>query len=352
MDAKQRFFESISALTPGNRDGNLTRVATYGVNAGLSQTEVFNAIMQDAPGEKRPDPAAVRRAVENCLGSASPRSGWRNPARDAIFKWPRKTYAEKLEDFRRSLPDDVRDSVRRLVAESKGATPDDLILRSPTPIPIDPRKQAAAHIRALSSDWRWVSWFGSITSRGKRGLVADPHALAYALEKRLCPKIPTHMTLNPLTGNEGATKDGKPSYDCEATVAALRYCLVEFDEMPLNDQLALWTSVTRSLREEVPVVSIVYSGGKSLHGVVLCPPVDISRDEISDEDKSHYLDTWDALIRRFASSSTPSERMDLSPSKNVAVHTRVAGAVREESNKHQTLLYLDAQLAKEKLELF
>lgn len=350
MDAKQRFYEAISALTPGNRDGNLVRVATYGYYAKLSATEVAVAIMQNAPGDTRPDPVAVRRAVENCYGATRTHA----PAvRDYPFtRWVRKTEEERLEELRRSLPDELRASVRNMIEASKGATPDDLILRSPTPIPLDPREQCAAHIRALSSDWRWVSWFGSITSRGKRGLIAEPFALAYAVENRLCPKIPTHMTLNPLTGSEGLTKEGKPSFDCEATVAALRFCLVEFDGLPLGSQLALWTTVTRTLRDEVPVISIVYSGGKSLHAVVLCPPSDLAGDEITAADKSAYAQAWDRLMRRFASSPVPAERMDISPSKNAAVHTRVAGAIREESGKHQTLLYLDANLAREKLEVF
>ena len=38
--------------------------------------------------------------------------------------------------------------------------------------------------------------------------------------------------------------------------------------------------------------------------------------------------------------------------KNPAIHTRVAGAVRAETGKHQTLLYLDAALAKSQLEIF
>ena len=351
MDPKSRFFDAISALTPGNRDANLVRVATYGVRAGLSASEVAEAIMQNAPGDTRPDPAAVRRAVENCYGTTrAPESAPR-----VRFEWPRKTEAEKREDFRRSLPPEVCDSVRRLVEASKGASIDDLILHSPTAIPLDPREQAAAHIRALSADWRWVSWFGTISKDGKRGLVADPSALAYAVEKRLCRRVPTHMTLNPLTGALGATKEGKPSYDCAATVAALRFCLVEFDEMPLLDQLSLWVSVTRTMRDEIPVVSIVYSGSKSLHGVVLCPPAspeDLARETIADADKSRWLDSWDVLIRRFASSAVPSERMDLSPTKNPAIHTRVAGAVRPETGKYQKLLYLDAELAKENLELF
>jgi hypothetical protein len=109
------------------------------------------------------------------------------------------------------------------------------------------------------------------------------------------------------------------------------------------------------MRDEVPVVSIVYSGGKSLHAVVLCPPAspsDLARETITDSDRSRYASAWDRLIRRFASSAVAAERCDLAPSKNAAVHTRVAGAVRPETGKHQTLLYLDAQLAKDNLEIF
>lgn len=349
----ERFYGAISALTPGNRDANLVRVATYGIGAGLSAQEVVDAIMRDAPGEPRPDANAVRRAVSNCYGTTRPQHHrWRGSAGVELTRWTRKTEAEKLEEFRRGLPEEARQSVARLVAASKGATPDDLILKSPTPIPLDPREQAAAHIRTLGSDWRWPAWFGTMNGNVKRGLVTDPSTIAAAIETGLCPRIPTHISLNPLTGREGVTKEGKPSFDCLATVAALRFMLVEFDELPLGDQLALWTSVTRTLRSEVPVVSIVYSGGKSLHAVVLCPPANLAREEIAADDRNRYLHAYDALIRRFASSAVPAERMDLAPTKNAAIHTRIAGARREGTGRYQKLLYLDAALAREKLEIF
>ena len=349
MDRKDRFYGAIAALTPGNRDANLVRVATYGVGAGLSPQEVFDAIMQNAPGNTRPDANAVCRAIGNCYAATKPRTACEPVSR--IVRWTRKSEAEKLEDFRRSLPDEVRASVSKLVTASPAATLDDLILNSPTPIPLDPREQAAAHIRALGTDWRWKCWCGTISGNGKRGLVVEPSTIAAAVETRLS-KVPTHISLNPLTGGEGRTKEGKPSYDCAETVAALRFMLVEFDEMPLSAQLSLWTSVVRTLRSEVPVVSIVYSGSKSLHAVVLCPPADIYRDEIADADRAAYSAAWDRLARRFASSRNSAERMDLAPMKNPAIHTRVAGAVRAETGKHQTLLYLDAALAKSQLEIF
>ena len=342
---KERFYNAISALTPGNRDANLVRVATYGVGAGLSSQEVYDAIMENAPGGTRPDAFAVRRAIENCYAVTRPQTARPEPL-PPIVRWMRKTEAERLEEGRRSLPDEVRESVSRMVAASKGATPDDLILHSPTPVPLDPREQAAAHIRALGSDWRWKGWYGTIGAQGKRGLVIEPSSMAAAVESRLS-KVPTHMSLNPLTGREGLTKEGRPSFDCAATVAALRFMLVEFDDLPLDSQTALWATVvnTPGLRAEVPVVSIVYSGGKSLHAVVLCPPADLARDELADEDRARYDVAWDRLARRFASSKNPAERMDLAPMKNSAIHTRVAGARRAESGKFQKLLYLDAALA-------
>ena len=350
MDIKDRFFSAIAALTPGNRDANLVRVATYGVSAGLGAQAVFDAIMQNAPGETRPDPVAVRHAIENCYGTTRPRDPRR--AVSEIVGWTRKTEAERLEDYRRSLSDETRRSVSRMIEASRGATPDDLILGSPTPIPLEPREQAAAHIRALGSDWRWYCWCGTLQGNVKRGIVVRAETIASAIEANLCPKVPTHISLNPLTGREGLTKEGKPSFDCAATVAALRFMLVEFDALSLWDQLALWTTVTRTLRDEVPVVSIVYSGGKSLHAVVLCPPANLSRDEISHEDCARYDSAWDRLIRRFGSSVVSTERMDMAPTKNRAIHTRVAGARRPESGKYQKLLYLDATLVRDNLEIF
>ena len=58
------------------------------------------------------------------------------------------------------------------------------------------------------------------------------------------------------------------------------------------------------------------------------------------------------LRRLFASSDNPAERIDLAPTLNPAIHTRLAGAYRSEKQRRQTLLYLDADLARRELELF
>jgi len=75
--------------------------------------------------------------------------------------------------------------------------------------------------------------------------------------------VPPHIVPNPMTGEQGLTKDGKPSRRCDATVAQYRFAVVEFDDMAKGDQLAFWHSViTRRL---LPVAVLIDSGGKSIH---------------------------------------------------------------------------------------
>ena len=58
------------------------------------------------------------------------------------------------------------------------------------------------------------------------------------------------------------------------------------------------------------------------------------------------------LRNLFASSDNEAERIDLAPTMNPAIHTRLAGAYRADKGKRQVLLYLDAELARRNLEIF
>ena len=244
--------------------------------------------------------------------------------------------------------------------EGRGATSKSLRAMSPTAIPTAPAEQAAAHLNALGADWRWYSWAGTIGTTGKRGGIVTPCALADTIRAGLAD-IPTHVSLNPLTGKEGRTKDGLPSFDCAATVAAFPFALLEFDALPLADQCALFAALIR--RKPGRVVSLCYSGGKSIHAVLLIheahdrrlktlPPTRGLREDRNEIDDEKWLGEMDALVRLFASSDNPAERIDLAPTMNPAIHTRLAGAFRADKGKRQTLLYLDADLARRELEIF
>jgi hypothetical protein len=360
-----KYATALANLMPGTRDAGLVTVTLYGRQAGMTPQELYDDIMANAPGDRRPDPAAVRRAIEHAtrtveLGGKRDYAA-NNPPALTPYKFRREpTAAEKREAARKALPPEMRGTVARLVIEGRGATSKTLRGMSPTPIPTAPAEQAAAHLLAIGADWRWQTWAGTIGAAGKRGGICGAASLADTIRAGLS-EIPTHISLNPLTGKEGRTKDGLPSFDCAATVAAFPFALLEFDDLPLPDQCALFAAAIRS--ELIRVVSLVFSGGKSIHGVVLIdeshdrrpktlPPTRQLREDRNDEDERKWKDEWRKLRRLFASSDNPAERIDLAPTLNPAIHTRLAGAYRPEKQRRQTLLYLDADLARRELELF
>lgn len=367
---REKYASALAALTPGTRDANLSAVALYGRRAGIPPEELYADIMANAPGDKRPNPSAVRRAVEHAartveLGGekdwAAKNRTAATAAYDRIWKAPKEpTAAEKREAARRALPPNIRGTVARLVIEGRGATSKSLREMSPTAIPTTPAEQAAAHLNALGADWRWYSWAGTIGTTGKRGGIVAPFALADTIRAGLAD-IPTHVSLNPLTGREGRTKDGLPSFDCAATVAAFPFAILEFDGLPLADQCAVFAALIR--KKPGRVVSIVYSGGKSLHAVMLMPEcddrrmhtktrVEALREDRTEADDRKWAANMEKLRSAFASSDNPAERIDLAPTMNPAIHTRLAGAYRADKSKRQTLLYLDAELARLNLEIF
>lgn len=366
-----KYASALAALSPGTRDANLVTVALHGRQAGMTPDDLYDDIMANAPGDTRPNPSAVRRAIEHAartveLGGRKDYAATNSKAAAFDRIWTPKrepTAAEKRESARKALPDKVRGTVARLVIEGRGATSKTLREMSPSAIPPAPAEQAAAHLNALGADWRWQIWAGTIGAKvpgGKRGGIVAPFALADTIRAGLAD-IPTHVSLNPLTGREGRTKDGLPSFDCAATVAAFPFALLEFDGLPLADQCAVFAALIR--KKPGRVVSIVYSGGKSLHAVMLMPEcddrrmhtktrVEALREDRTEADDRKWAANMEKLRSAFASSDNPAERIDLAPTMNPAIHTRLAGAYRADKSKRQTLLYLDAELARLNLEIF
>lgn len=64
-DQRRKYGAALAALVPGTRQANLAAVALYGRRAGIPPAELVADILANAPGGKRPDPSAVRRAVEH-----------------------------------------------------------------------------------------------------------------------------------------------------------------------------------------------------------------------------------------------------------------------------------------------
>jgi hypothetical protein len=130
---------------------------------------------------------------------------------------------------------------------------------------------------------------------------------------------PEHIAPNPMSGKPGLTKDGKRSYRADSCVAAFRFAVIEFDAMPLDQQIQFWAGV------RLPVAAVIHSGGKSVHGWVRIDAQDAAEWECGVE---HEL--FDMLVPLGADSTC----------KNEARLSRMPGHFRAEKGQWQRLLYL------------
>ncbi len=72
-----------------------------------------------------------------------------------------------------------------------------------------------------------------------------------------------HIIPNPITGQSAPKKTGDgDTFRGDGNVAAFRFCVVEFDNLPREDQLKFWSVI------KLPIVALIDSGGKSIHGWV------------------------------------------------------------------------------------
>ena len=136
------------------------------------------------------------------------------------------------------------------------------------------------------------------------------------------------VKINPFTGASEDRADGKTHLATNATVAAFAHALMEFDELPLADQCAFWHGALTLYR--LPVVALVYSGGKSIHGVV----------RVDCADRAEFDRATAILRRKFATSPNPSMRLDVQSLALPIAGARLAGCIRADTGRAQRLLFL------------
>ena len=136
------------------------------------------------------------------------------------------------------------------------------------------------------------------------------------------------VKINPFTGASENRADGKPHLATNATVAAFPNALMEFDELPLSDQCAFWYGALTLYR--LPVAALVYSGGKSIHGVV----------RVDCATRAEFDKAADLARRTFATSPNPSMRLDVQSLALPIAGARLAGCVRADTRRAQRLLYV------------
>lgn len=69
--------------------------------------------------------------------------------------------------------------------------------------------------------------------------------------------------VNPLSGKPALTRTGdKETYRGDGNIKSFRHCLIEFDNISREDQLAFWSVI------KLPIKALIDTGGKSIHGII------------------------------------------------------------------------------------
>ena len=131
------------------------------------------------------------------------------------------------------------------------------------------------------------------------------------------------FVINPLIG----APDEKGSLRSNASVKEPRHLLVESDSLPLEQQVALMRGLN------LPVKSLVFSGGKSIHALV-----DVSH--IPGGESVVDLESWNTTVKKDYFVQLAPLGFDKQTS-NPARLSRLPGIYRSDKGTFQQLLYLD-----------
>ena len=277
-------------------------VANLGVLAGLDPEMIFRDIRRSIPlgSRKIPDKEihdAIRKAVSD---------------HDGGTYTPRPRPAPAINDGKATL--------RKIINQGKIRDEADLIDASPVKIDWEPKDDAVNFLTMMFDPEDYV-FIGEKFSN-------DVKTVREWIDGfRNGAKTSPHIIPNPMTGQEGTTKEGKPSYRCDNTVKKYRYCLVEFDGLSREDQIRFWSAA------RLPIVCLIDSGGKSAHAwldVQKLATVETS-EQWQTEIKQNLYDRWLTPLGVDKACSNPARL------------SRLPGHYRTEKGNYQRILWLSGR---------
>ena len=226
------FNEAVESLPPhgaGKLHRAILGACNIGVLEGLSDSVIQSQILSGIKGDR---PQAT------------------SEIRDALVKI-RQEKGQKIEkDPALSIPKHIKIDTQFLIHLMKGqVTEEQVMARSPIALSGHALKDGRL---ALETLWDFDEYL-FIGSRFGQQIQTAGYWWEHFKEwgEFIIP--------NPLDGDKHQTATGKDSFRCDAAVKELRFCVAEFDNLPLNKQLNIWYNI------ELPIAAIIYSGGKSYH---------------------------------------------------------------------------------------
>jgi hypothetical protein len=308
--ALAKYQDRLATIPPPGGNGchvDLLGIANLGIIAGLDAQTIHDNLRESIPpGKRRVSDTeindAIRKALSDCNGNkpipsikkSKPKFNGPKVMEKLITK--AQGYDEatiwELSPVRMDWPEE-EDTIHFLEIVF---LPDDLLF-------IGNQYDDGAIGENIRSCKDWIDFFKSGNSAGP------------------------FICINPLTGKNALSKANKLTYRGDYCISSFRHCLVEFDNIPMEEQLRFWSVA------ELPVKALVSSGKKSIHAWL----------DVSKLTEVKTFDQWQTHIKsRLYESILKPLGVDGACS-NPSRLSRLPGFMRQETNKYQSLLWLSQQ---------
>ena len=284
--------------------------ASLGAMAGVSADDIFRDLREQVHGDRNVPDREIQAAIDKAMREHAAGPAAVLPRGDGGRRGPAAPGFDGLT------------ALRRIVEQGHGACDADIHERSPIRIDWQAEEDSFRVIDALYRP-EDVLFIG--IREGRPALNRNIRTAAEwceAFRKARPGDHHPHIIPNPLTGKAGPTADGTgETLRGDACVAQFRFAVVEFDSLPREDQLAFWWAA------RLPVVLLVDSGGKSVHGWVRVQGIGCATD-------------WARVVERHLFGDLL-EPLGVDPAcKNESRLSRLPGHFRKEKNAWQRVLYL------------
>lgn len=257
MKKYEDYLRRLPAPGGGGAHRAIYGAGAFGCRAGLDQDVVCTDIRKNLPtGTRRVTDLEIEEGVRRAYADVTGKAPCKSPPAPRV----------------------APGTLERLILEGKGATESDIQARSP--IPLDwPENEGWRVLEALYGPGDFVfigddGWAGRI---GETIRTAGEWSAALKEVRQVpCPKI----MVNPVTGKPAPKKTGTgATLRGDGCIAAHRFVVIEHDQLDLASQLAYWRAAP------LPVVALIFSGKKSIHGWVRVDCVDASEWETEIEQR-------------------------------------------------------------------
>lgn len=315
MSMQEKYEQALKSIpAPGGAGCHvaLLGAANLGALAGINESQIFRDIRGAIPkGDRNVPDREIASAVRKAIVEADPSIARTSQSMRPMIHPPRPKPAI-----------DGKAALAKMIEAGRGAQEVDIWEMSR--IRLDDQPGPWESILFLESMYRMDEYVFI-------GDTYDRHVFTVAEHidfiKSGQPTKPQIM-INPMTGEAVPCKDGKPSYRCDASVAAYRYALVEFDDTSRDDQLAFWYGIIAA--GKIPVSCLIDSGGKSIHAwlPVMCKDIDEYTNKVIDKLYDPERGFFTIL---------GADRAVRNPSRQ----SRLPGHYRKDKQNWQRLLYLD-----------